>query len=486
MGVNIKPIDLDESFKTIINPVVINDISQILLENREALTNKTINVIVGDELTSVPSCDCEYIQGMDNQGVTCPECGTVVADSSNRPVQSQVWIRAPKGVTSLIHPNFLAILMDTFSKKKKSKGNCIISWLLDTGVHPPTVTPHMRAMLEMGFERGYEKFIANYENYIAALFTLHKRDYHTSDLKLYVVRFRHLLFPQHIPIIHKSLVVMEKNAMGKFADKSMVDIRDVVKIMAGIDADDELEGRSKYMKERRVAKATIKLALFLSTSITELMGKKIALWRQHCYGTRTHFCMRCVCSSITERHRYDVVRPPWSASVAMLKIHLASKLQRLGHTPREIQTRLTRAIYDYDPLIDSLFKELISESHNGFLYAIVLRNPSLSRASVQLLKIDHIKTDPKDATMGISILNVKGMNMDFDGDAVPLALVLDKKTIDALKYLEPHYSMYNMNGYGEASKNASLPKPVATILNNYINDVDTENMDNSVIELLGA
>ena len=67
-----------------------------------------------------------------------------------------------------------------------------------------------------------------------------------------------------------------------------------------------------------------------------------------------------------------------------------------------------------------------------------------------------------------------------------MALVLDEKSIKALRPLEPHLSMYNMNSYGEASKIASLPKPVATILNNWINDVDTTTMDESVIQTLGV
>jgi hypothetical protein len=415
MGQNIRPIDLDARFASTSNTTVINDVSQILLKNREQLTDRTTKVIVGDTLTSIPSCECEYIQGMDNHGVICPECGTVVTDASNRPVQSQVWIRAPKGISSLIHPNFLAMLMDTFSKKKKSKAACIISWLLDTGMHPPTLSNHMKSMIDMGFERGYEKFLANYERYIKTLFILHDREYETSDLKLYINRYRHLLFPQHVPIIHKSLVIVEKNAMGKYADKSMVDIRDVVKIMSGIDADDELQNYPMYMKERRVAKAMIKLAVFSSTSITETMGKKTALWRQHGYGCRVNFSIRCVISSITDPHDYDEVRPPWSASVGMLKLHLTNKLLAMGHTPRQIDARLTQAVFQYDPLIDKLFKELISEGYDGVLYVVVLRNPSLHRPSVQLLKIKQIKTDPKDTTMGISILNVKGFNADKDG-----------------------------------------------------------------------
>ena len=64
--------------------------------------------------------------------------------------------------------------------------------------------------------------------------------------------------------------------------------------------------------------------------------------------------------------------------------------------------------------------------------------------------------------------------------------MLDEKSIKALKPLEPHLSMYDMNSYGEASNIASLPKPVATILNNWINDVDTNRMSQNVVELLGA
>ena len=74
----------------------------------------------------------------------------------------------------------------------------------------------------------------------------------------------------------------------------------------------------------------------------------------------------------------------------------------------------------------------------------------------------------------------------FDGDACPCMLILDVKTIKALKPLEPHLSMFNMNSYSDASNVASFPKPVATIINNWINENDTTQMEQSTIELLGA
>ena len=135
------------------------------------------------------------------------------------------------------------------------------------------------------------------------------------------------------------------------------------------------------------------------------------------FGTRVHFSSRAVISSNTGVHKYDELWIGWGHGVTMLGLHLTNKLMRQhGMSPNQAEALLKEYTAKYHPLLDQLFQELINESRDKGLWCIFERNPSLSRASTQRMKITRIKTDPNDPTITLSILAVKGFNADFDGD----------------------------------------------------------------------
>ncbi len=63
-------------------------------------------------------------------------------------------------------------------------------------------------------------------------------------------------------------------------------------------------------------------------------------------------------------------------------------------------------------MLDAIFRELIEESPYMGIPVIFQRNPSLSRASAQLLYVTRVKTNPADNTIGVSTLVISGSNAD--------------------------------------------------------------------------
>ena len=191
---------------------------------------------------------------------------------------------------------------------------------------------------------------------------------------------------------------------------------DAIRTISSIDS--PLNNFTIRQKENRTAKTLIALSAFYSEMLKEVLAGKNGIFRKHIFGTRTHFSIRAVISSITVKNDYDEVHAPWGASVTALKMHLLNKLFKLDYTPNQAIGFLQEHTAKYHPLIARLFKELIDESPDKGLWAIFQRNPSLTKASAQRVKVTKFKDDPDDPTIGLPIPSTKGYNADFDGKLI--------------------------------------------------------------------
>jgi hypothetical protein len=102
------------------------------------------------------------------------------------------------------------------------------------------------------------------------------------------------------------------------------------------------------------------------------------------------------------------------------------------------------------------------------------------------LKICRFKTDPHDHTVGISILIVKPMNADFDGDEINFSIALDSKTAKMWEPLEPHNNIFIADVPRKMSSALDIPKPVIATISNWIADASPLDIQKQkrMIELL--
>jgi hypothetical protein len=350
----------------------------------------------------------------------------------------------------------------------------ILNWLCDTTYHtnsnPPAELPIIEQFIINGakIQRGYNYFVLNHREIIAALLTLKryksKKD-KSRQLMEMLEMYPDCIFSEYLPIPHRSLLVVEVNNTGTYMDPISTGAVDAIRTLAGIDT--EYHQFAVRTKENRAVKAVDQLSEFYERTYSDTYAAKEGIFRKHVFATRSHWSFRAVVSSITDRHNYDEIYIPWGVATSVFRTHLQNKLKRRGYTPNEAALFINAHAQVYNEELNQLFEEIIAEAPNGRGVACTLgRNPSLHRSSIQLVYITKVKTDPDIPTVSMSILIVTGLNADFDGDALNFTLCIDQDMEKGLAFLAPHLSAFSLKAPRTISENLSMPKPaVSTIAN---------------------
>jgi len=458
-------------------PLIINDQPAFSEADKEKLNRLIYTTFSRDLLQNIPSCECGDITGEYNidangVGVYCPKCETRVKPLFDHDLQPMTWIRAPHGVAGLMNPIVWTMLSEQFTHA----GFNLIQWLCDTTYHPSNEPPAvMQAIRDLTIngrpvERSYNYFVQNFDAIIEQLYEIRlfkaKRG-KKPVLKQVLERHRDCIFSRYLPIPHRSLLVVEKNDLGTYVDPITTGAVDAIRTLAGVDT--EYRIYSTRTKENRTAKTIAQLAAFYETIYDKHLAKKEGIFRKHVFATRGHFTFRAVISSITDAHNYDEIYIPWGVATSVFRIHLMNKLIKLGYTPNEAILFINEHAQKYSPILDGLFKELIAEAPNGRgVSALLNRPPSLARGSIQHVYITKVKSDPSIPTVSLSILIVRSLNADFDGDALQFSLSIDNKMEEEFKHLAPHMSTFGLGKPRTVSDSLAIPKPVVGSISNWL------------------
>ena len=357
-------------------PVIINDFAEASEEDKDKF-NRLIytKYSANDLLSNLPTCVCGEITGERNVGTVCPNCRSVVVAALDQELQSLVWMRAPKGVKALINPTVWTMLTEKFRRG----GFDIIRWFCDTSYKPQVKTPPvLDAVLALNFDRGYNNFVDNFYPITDALFNLSvfKKKGVVDPLQILLREDPERIFTQYLPLPNRTLLVLEESNVGAngstYVDPLVPAAVDSIRIMTGIDT--PLSTLSLRSRELRAVKAVAQLAEYHDGFTKTKLAKKEGIPRKNIYGCRPHFVFRAVISSLTGAHDYDELHISWGVAVSVLRIHLLNKLFRRGFTPNQAIGHLNAFAQRYDPLLDELFKELISESPYRGIPCLLQRN----------------------------------------------------------------------------------------------------------------
>lgn len=465
MAIYQRLLNFDEAFARAESKIIINDLASESLDDKEAINKAIVTNFSEDMINLVPSCSCGALKGEFNIGLICEECETEVKSKLYEEMVTQVWFRKPEVIKGLLSPKILLLLDKKFTKSRFS----VLNWLLDTSFKVNTKTPpFMSKLLQAGLPRGYNNFVDHFDEIMEVLFSMRefgaKRN-SEDPLHTLIKSERRKVFSEHIPLPNKSLLVIEKNPTGIYVDPMIMTAVDAIQSLISTD-NSKSESKEKTV-ENRISKALFKLAKFYGDFIS-VSGVKKGHFRQHIFGSRSNFAFRCVATSITDSHMYDEVEMPWGAALGVFRIHLISKLDKLGMGLNDSIGLLNSRIGKYDPLLDKLLKELIAESKDKCIYALLGRNPTLLAGSLIRVKIKSVKTDPSDTTIGLSILAVKSLNADFDGDELNLSVAIDDFLAKKWRPLSPHFNVYEATEPFEISGNISIPKPTIQTISSWL------------------
>lgn len=400
------------------NRLLLNVLNDMSSEDKEAI-NRSIYTRYSNEsiIESIPTCECREggLRGRFRVGVICPNCGTEVRNRYEDDIQSVIWMKAPKGIRALINPVAWAIL----SKRFMAEGRFdTLRWLCDTNYSAPNSKPNSVVAIEqvlksLKIPRGLNSFYDHFDTIMEVLFDSRAlsigRVGRRDETRDFINMYRKSIFCQYLPLPNKVLMVLEKTNFGTYVDRNITDALDALWLMTGIDS--EINPLKLYQKENRTIKAICLMQKYYSDLIKKIYMKKEGLFREHIYATRATYSFRCVISSLTKAHRHDEIHVPWGVGTTVLRYHIINKLWKRGWVPKDIVQLLKEYELKYHPTLAELFEEIINDHKDyGGIPVIAVRNPSLKRGSMQRLMITHVKSDPSDVTVGLSILIVRPFN----------------------------------------------------------------------------
>ena len=415
--------DFNELFEQTIAPVIINNIPYVTEDDKILFNSIIMTTYETDVLSNVPTCRCGNLTMGYRLNDTCEICNTVVAIPAEGVIDLRTWIRIPDEIQGFILPLVWTQLTSILSPK----GYNIMTWLTSTTSRvPKTISIKTRKKIEylisIQWPRGLNNFISNWDNFLSILPIVAPK-----GGVMYQEHFRKIahykIFPKYLPMPTKALLVLENTQVGSFADLSIAFAIDAAKTIAHISTERDVPYNAIQTETKIVSVITNLVRYYLGTIKDNFCSKRGWL-RSHLFCSKSHFCLRAVITSITVPHHYQEIWIPWAQGLEILKVHIVSILMREGFSERSANTFIECHSNIYNADIDRIIKRLIHEAHGGIPFLpntggignILQRNPSLGRASAQLLYISRVKTNLTDRTLSLSPLVLKGFNADFDGD----------------------------------------------------------------------
>ena len=439
-------------------PIIVNDLNMVTEEDQKLVEELIVTTFNGDKVTLLPTCQCGKTKGVFSKVTHCDVCHTEVKSQMTSDVFSDLWFRAPKGVDTLIVPHYWIRIKDLLSRPRF----CLMTYLTNTAYMPSDKNPEIIGLLiRAGItKRGLNYFTQNLYGILEAVAAMPR--FKTKQEAIYelLADMRNnpeKVFSQYIPLPNKSMMVIESNNLGIYIDKWVLDAKSAIKMMVGID-------KNVFVKniENRTSKSMDALAAVYYLYIEQNLKPKTGLLRKHTGPTRTVFSCRNVLISETGPHHYEDLSIPWCSATVTFSTLIMNKLLKRGYSLNQAKGLLTTHLHQYHKDIDQCFDEILEESKqsdvNG-MTNVVGRNPSMLVGSTQTKKLTKIYRDPLNRAIGTSILSVKAMNADHDGDFVTVVFCMDKQMAEVVQPLRLETSVYAFNKPYQVAGLMALPKP---------------------------
>jgi len=416
----------------------VNDLDCSLDADINKLRKNLFTTLTSNTIPITPSCSCGAMKVGYLRGIECQLCGTQV-DSRYGDIKPYVWLRRMDGVAKFLSPYFVT-LIDHITGDKSRR---IVRWFGDNRYNPVFTTrgnngddTFYTALKELpNFERSYNFLVDNMEAVLLTL--LRTKNYQkakSAQLQMVINLWKtskDTICSDIVPIIHKSLIVVEKTSKGSYIQASRGDISNAVETFARSVQSERLSSRD------RATALTVQLLSDMYTRITsDFLSGKEKLVRKNILGSRFHFTFRQVVTPILGKHLYDDVHIPWQSYISAFRPFIFNKLARRGYPHKVIVKKLHQALLRFDMEIHEIGIELIRES-NGGIPLMIHRNPSQNAASLLKVRGVKIKTSPEDTTVSMSIMTWVLANGDIDGDECNATILLDNKMSKMLDCLRP-------------------------------------------------
>ena len=381
------------------------------------LKHKLMTTYNDDVVSTLPSCECGYLNKNYLKGNVCSECGTKCVNTFSN-YSPELWMTNFQDVERWLSPALVAMINYNISTKIR-----IIRWISDNKYNPQLgpLEPLFKSLYSInGFERTYGWLVNNIDKLLDYLIVSPALKVKKDKIKSMIIikdmykANKSLLHSTHIPLLNKKMfVLVNANGMGKYGNNGIGTSLDI--------ALDYIRGyKTTNSKVRSVVMAKIidKQSLLFNLVISMFFNGKGGIFRKNLHGARLPFSSRNVVVPITGKHKGNSIRLPWGTSVAKFRPHILPKLIRKGYSLIEASTLLFNSVREYNKDIADILDELKEEAGDMGILFESQRNPSLERGSSATLPLDEFKKDPEDTSTDISSLISKIISGDFDGDFI--------------------------------------------------------------------
>jgi len=430
-----------------------------------------------DILSTKPTCECGKSKGRYLVGKICSACGTEVKEFFDN-VYPALWLKSLDDKYRFLNPTYWLMVSYSICKFRTIDA---LRWLTDSRYNPnmlkiPDELFSIRDHVLDG-QRNYAYTMSKLPDILKYLAELPKNK-NTSKKKVYedlldmYYKYQDVLFSDHLPILNKKLFVVETTSKGKYVNIISADTIDVVKTWQKLCSQENI---TESMLSNTTGAVVSKLAGLYLAHYGKFVVAKNGIFRKNVYGAKSHFAFRCVVVSIPGKHRFDEIIAPWIVGLTTFRPHIMNKLVRRGYSYKQANKKIFKAENKFDQEIYDILDELVRETPGGRgIVSVVQRNPSLKTGSAQKVYITKFRKDVTNFTMGISILIVKNMNCDFDGDELNVTILLDNELSKEFDTMAPWYSVPGVSKPYGISNLVGMLSPSNSILSNFLLDKTTD------------
>lgn len=402
-------------------PIILNDIESEVCNLIDPVKELTTTEYDSEVISTLPRCTCGMTHGRynttsdpDTANTVCVNCGDEVMSPIERGFKSTVWMRVPQGVSAFIRTNVLNMLLDCFNQSEFNA----IEYLCDRKYEPKKTSVTFERFKKLDIPRGYNHFVDNFDRVMKTLeeSPVFKPNEKRIELFRFIKQFRHLIFSQYMPLPSRRSIITELSNNSHTCAKGYVNVVDAARAIYSTVMKKEV--RHQIAREQNTFKAMVMLVKYQDYVDREILGSKPGWYRKQVFGSRTGPSYRGVITSISGEHDYEGIELPRGIGIAVYHTHLIGMLLREGMTLAAAERYIISSISQDDAYMNSLLRRLIKNSPystaqgNQGLPNTLGRNPILDDRSIQCLFVTKFKTDPKDNTIGISLLILKSYNAD--------------------------------------------------------------------------
>jgi hypothetical protein len=452
------------------NPIIIDNIKPLekkskteVVRTRGGILSPSFGVDIkeNEDSSTVYKCECGELGTIANDGVICETCGKPVRLGDGL-ITTRGWIQVA-GPNKILTPNAWAMCKDFFKRHFLK----IIDLDMSTHVNidgefiPPEVTPANK-YYGIGYWALHENFKEILEFYFNFIYckkgSPREQDVTTYNLLRYFYDSGKL-YASNIsvitPLLREAVIIPSNREPSlKYDKKSKTYIIEDQKPTLKLEALNGVYAKlvanvNEYNKLLNEGPAfAYDVFASVQTTLTEIpayifkdgvVGGKEGYINSAIHGGMMNFTGRAVIVPMDRPHECDEVELPWRVFLRLMKYELVRAISLITGEDILGSQSIWEEAYETGStdILEQAISKVKSESHDGELYCLINRPPTLLIGSILFMRITSINRSLDEKCMRVSHMVLGIMNGDHDGDSLIIMQPKTASQLEAFKKISP-------------------------------------------------